>query len=172
MFVVECFEVVIRRVRRSDHPEVQQHLHDDKDVTRERLNAFVHADDATQLRVLAELRARSADQETSLLLTLEAAGVAVIAVMLSVTPHDVFPAPPKPDEGWISYVVFLIVCITLGAFAMVILLPSIWHAVVGNRNHTRAVVWLAAYEHALQERPRTWLVRRSRRSLRTSRSIA
>lgn len=138
----------------------------------ERLDAFIRADDATQLRVLAELRARSADQETSLLLTLEAAGVAVIAVMLSVIPHDVFPSPPKPDEGWISYVVFLIVCITLGAFTMVILLPSIWHAVVGNRNHTRAIVWLAAYEHALQERPRTWLERRSRRNLRTSRSIA
>ena len=167
---MECSEVVIRRVQRSDQPQVQQHLHPDKDVTRKRLDAFIHADDATHLRVLAELRARSADQETTLLLTLEAAGIAILAVMLSVTPHDVFPTPPKPEEGWVSYVVFLIVCIALGAFAMVILLPSVWHAVIGNRNHTRAVVWLAACEHALQERPRTWLGRRSRPSSRMGRA--
>jgi hypothetical protein len=64
----------------SDRPEVQRHLYRDNDVTRDRLDAFVTDDDATRLRVLAELRTRSVDQETTLTLTLQAAGISTVAV--------------------------------------------------------------------------------------------
>lgn len=146
----------------SDRPEVQRHLHRDNDVIRDRLDAFVTDDDATRLRVIAELRTRSVDQETTLTLTLQSAAIATVAVMLAAVRHDVVPAPPHPADGVAGCVAYLLTCIVLGVFAVVIVLPSVWRAVKGNRDTARAAVWLAAYEGALAaaRSPRRSLFRR------------
>lgn len=146
----------------SDRPEVQRHLHRDNDVTRDRLDAFVTDDDATRLRVLAELRTRSVDQETTLTLTLQAAGISTVAVMLAAVRRDVVPAAPHAADGVVGYVAYLLACVVLGVFAVVIVLPSVWRAVKGNRDTARAAVWLAAYEDALAaaRSPRRSLFRR------------
>jgi hypothetical protein len=146
-----------RRPKLSDRPDVAQHLHDHVEVTRAELDAFLRADDAVRLLVLAELRSRGADQETGLVLTLEAAGLAVAAILLLRVP--VLAQPGLSGPWWVQDVTFGIVCLVLGLFAAALVLPSAWRAVRGNRDHQRAVVWLAAYEEAASVRrtkPRTW----------------
>lgn len=161
-----------RRLALNDRPEVAKHLHDHIEVTRTELDAFVAEDDAVQLLVLAELRSQAADQGTTLVLTLEAATVAILAVMLSRIPTASGPAVPDLESGWAGTAAFAIACVVLGAFAVVLAMPSVWHAVIGNRNRARAVVWLGAYEQVLAERkstvameaqPRSWFARRRRR---------
>ncbi|MCE0459493.1 hypothetical protein [Curtobacterium flaccumfaciens] len=137
-----------KRPELSDRPEVAQHLHDDIVVTREKLDAFMRDDDAVQLLVLAELRSRAADQETTLVLTLQAATVTILAVMLARIP--VGSAAPS-SSGWTGSVAFAIAALVLAAFAILLIMPSVRNAVIGNRNRQRAVVWLAAYEQALSE---------------------
>lgn len=137
-----------KRPELSDRPEVAQHLHDDIVVTREKLDAFMRDDDAVQLLVLAELRSRAADQETTLVLTLQAATVTILAVMLARIP--VGSAAPS-SSGWTGSVAFAIAALVLAAFAILLIMPSVRNAVIGNRNWQRAVVWLAAYEQALSE---------------------
>lgn len=158
-----------KRQELKDRPEVAKHLHDHIEVTRTELDAFVGEDDAVQLLVLAELRSQAADQETTLVLTLEAAAVAILAVMLSRIPTASGRAMPDLGSGWVGTAAFAIVCAVLGAFAVVLALPSLRRAVIGNRNHARAVVWLGAYEQALAERRssvaigaplRSWFARR------------
>jgi|GEM_PF-3281107 len=160
-----------KRKELKDRPEVAKHLHDHIEVTRTELDAFVGADDAVQLLVLAELRSQAADQETTLVLTLEAATVAILAVMLSRIPTGSGPAVPDLGSGWVGTVAFAIACVLLGAFAVALAMPSVWQAVIGNRKRARAVVWLGAYEQVLAERgstvameaqPRSWFARRRR----------
>lgn len=98
-----------------------------------------------QMLVLAELRFRAADQETLPVLTFEAATVAILAVMLSRVPAAAARATLDVESGWVGTVV-------LGACGVVLAMPLIWRAVIGNRNNARAVVWLSAYEQALAVR--------------------
>ena len=137
-----------KRPELSDRPEVAQHLHEDIVVTREKLDAFVRDGDAVQLLVLAELRSRASDQETTLVLTLQAATVTILAVMLARIP--VGSAGPS-SSGWTGTVAFAIAALVLAVFAILLIMPSVRHAVIGNRNRLRAVVWLTAYEQALAE---------------------
>lgn len=137
-----------RRPDLSDRPEVAQHLHEDTVVTREKLDAFVRDGDAVQLLVLAELRSRSADQEATLVLTLQAATVTILAVMLARIPVG---SAALSSSGWTGTVAFAIAALVLAAFAILLIMPSVRHAVIGNRNRLRAVVWLGAYEQALTE---------------------
>lgn len=137
-----------KRPELGDRPEVARHLYDDTVVTREKLDAFVRDGDAVQLLVLAELRSRSADQETMLVLTLQAATVTILAVMLARIPVG---SAAFSLSGWAGTVAFAIAALVLAAFAILLIMPSVRHAVVGNRNRLRAVVWLAAYEQALAE---------------------
>jgi len=160
-----------KRQELKDRPEVAKHLHDHIEVTRTELDAFVADDDAVQLLVLAELRSRAADQGTTLVLTLEAAAIAILAVMLSRIPTASGPAVPDLGSGWVGIAAFAIACVVLGAVAVVLAMPSVWHAVIGNRKRARAVVWLGAYEQVLAEhgsmvameaQPRSWFARRRR----------
>ena len=144
-----------RRLALKDRPEVAKHLHDHIEVTRTELDAFAAEDDAVQLLILAELRSQAADQGTTLVLTLEAATVAILAVMLSLVPTASGPAVPDLESGWAGTAAFAIACVVLGAFAVVLAMPSVWHAVIGNRNRARAAVWLGAYEQVLAERRST-----------------
>lgn len=130
-----------KRPELSDRPEAARHLHDDIVVTREKLEAFVRDSDAVQLLVIAELRSRAADQKTTLVLALQAATVTILAVMLARIP--VGSAAPS-SSGWAGTVAFAIVALILAAFAILLIMPSVQHAVIGNRNRLRAVVWLAA----------------------------
>lgn len=139
-----------RRPRPAAHPEVGRHLHEHIDVTRAELDAFLGEDDAVRLLVLAELRAQTADQETSIVLTLEAAGTAVVAIMLSRIPVAAGPAAAGP--WWATDLTLAIACAILGLVAAAILIPSVRRAVKGNLDHQRAVVWLAAYKQAIVER--------------------
>ncbi len=141
-----------KRAALKDRPEVAKHLHKHIEVTRTELDAFAAEDDAVQLLVVAELRSRAADQETTLLLTLEGATVAILAVMLSRIPTASPPAAPDLGSGWAGTAAFAIACAVLGAIAVVLAMPSARRAVIGNRNHARAVVWLGAYEQVLAER--------------------
>lgn len=135
----------------SDQPDVAKHLHDHITVTRAELDAFTNEEDAVRLLVLAELRSRAADQETSLVLTLEAAAIAILAIMLSRIPVDTvngtFPGP-----GWVGALTLGIAYVILAIAAVALIAPSMWRAIKGNRDHARALVWLAAYEEALTER--------------------
>lgn len=137
-----------KRPELSDRPEVARHLHDDTVVTREKLDAFVSDGDAVQLLVLAELRSRAADQETTLVLTLQAATVTILAVMLA---RIHVGSAVLSSSGWEGTVAFAIAALVLAAFAILLIMPSVRHAVIGNRNRLRAVVWLAAYEQTLSE---------------------
>lgn len=137
-----------KRPELSDWPEVAQHLHDSIVITHEKLGAFMRDDDAVQLLVLAELRSRAADQESALVLTLQTATVTILAVMSA--PIPVGSAAPN-SSGWTGTVAFAIAALLLAAFAILLILPSVRHAVVGIRNRLQAVVWLATYEQALSE---------------------
>lgn len=92
--------------------------------------------------------------------------------MLSRIPTASGRAVPDLGSGWVGTAAFAIACVVLGAFAVVLAMPSVWQAVIGNRNRARAVVWLGAYEQVLAERrstiamkaqPRSWFARRRRR---------
>jgi len=139
---------VKKRPELSDRPEFARHLHKDTVVTREKLNAFVRDSDAAQLPVLAALRSRAADQETTLVLTLRAATVSVLAVMLARIPLE---STGASSDGWAGIVALAIAAVVLATFAILLIMPSVRHAVIGNRNRLRAVVWLAAYEQALTQ---------------------
>ncbi|MDB6427459.1 hypothetical protein [Curtobacterium sp. 20TX0008] len=141
-----------KRAALKDRPEVAKHLHKHIEVTRTELDAFAAEDDAVQLLVLAELRSRAADRETTLLLTLEGATVAILAVMLSRIPTASPSAAPNRGSGWVGTAAFAIVCAALGAIAVVLAMPSARRAMIGNRDHAQAVVWLGAYEQVLVER--------------------
>jgi len=145
---------VRRRPNPSDRPEVTKHLHDHIIVTRAELDAFADDEDAVRLLVLAELRSRAADQETSLILALEAAALAILAILLSRIPIN-NPDVSSPGSGWVAVITLGIAYAILAILAIGLIVPSIWYAVKGNRDHARAVVWLAAYEHALIEREPT-----------------
>jgi len=92
------------------------------------------------------------------LIGLEAAALAILAILLSVAPDDLLHTNAQhvtPGlSGWFeSIAVFL-------AYAMItlaIMIPSMIHAVRRNRDHGRAVVWLRAYEQALADRRRGWV---------------
>lgn len=148
----------------KDRPEIAKHLHNHIEVTRRELDAFVREDDAVQLLVLAELRSQAADQETTLVLTLEAATVAILAVMLSRIPTASGPALPDLGAGWVGAAAFAISCVVLGVIAVLLAMPSVWRAVIGNRNHARAAVWLGAYEQVLAESRSTVTVTEPQRS--------
>jgi len=141
---------VKKRQPLSDRPEVAKHLHEHITVTHAEIDAFVRDDDVTRLLVLAELRARSADLETSLVLTLEPAAVAVFAVMLSRVP--VASGGLFAKSGWVNTVAFGVVCLVLAVVVVALLVPSVWHAVKGSCDRVRAAVWVAAYKEALAER--------------------
>lgn len=148
-----------RRPKLSERPEVAKHLHDHIIVTRAELDAFANEEDDVRLLLLAELRSRAADQETSLVLTLEAAAIAIVAIMLSRVPVDAVTVPPGPT--WTRALILGITCALLAVIALALVAPSVWRSVKGNRDHERAVVWIAAYEEALTDRkptppPRFW----------------
>jgi len=145
---------VKRRPKLSERPEVAKHLHDHIMVSRAELDAFTDEEDAVRLLVLAELRSRAADQETSLVLTLEAAAIAILAIMLSRIPIDTVNGT-SPGQGWVGALALGIAYVILAVAAVALIAPSMWRAVKGNRDHTRAVVWLAAYEQALSDRKLT-----------------
>jgi hypothetical protein len=130
-------------------------------VTRAELDAFTNEDDSVRLLVLAELRSRAADQETNLTLTLEAAAIAILAIMLSRLPAAT-TGTASLGHGWVGALALGIVYLVLAVFVLALVAPSVWRAVKGNRDHARAVVWLAAYEQALKDRrpTRNWFSRR------------
>lgn len=143
-----------RRPKLSDRPEVAKHLHDHIIVTQAELDAFTYETEDVRLLILAELRSRAADQETSLVLTLEAAAIAILAIMLSRIPVDA-AVGASPGGGWLGVIILGIAYASLAVVAVALIAPSMWRAVKGNRDHARAVVWLAAYEEALTDRRRT-----------------
>jgi hypothetical protein len=139
----------------GDRPEVQAHLHEDFEVTRAKLDLFAAAPEDVRLLVVAELRRRVEDQEHIIVPTLEAAGLAIFAIFISITPDSMrtVVVGHLTLTGWSRWVTVMAGFFNYAAIVLVVLLPSIRAAVIRNRDRSRAAVWLAAYDTDATGRP-------------------
>lgn len=147
------------RIKKGKHlvekdPEVASHLHDDDEITHERVNSFAEAPTRVQLLVLGQLRLRSEDQEASLLPAVEAMALAILALFLTITPDSMrfaFLAEPIADPvgRWISVTAGMVI---FGLFAAALVLPVVWKSLKADRRRGRASAWLEAYDRELTRR--------------------
>ena len=135
----------------SDRPEVAEHLHDDDEITLERLATFAEAPTSVQLLVLGQLRRRSEDQEAALLPAIEAMGLAILALFLTLIPDSmrfaVLPEPITDPLGrWLGVVAGMAI---LGLAAAILVLPTIKTILRADRNRAGAAVWHDAFDREL-----------------------
>lgn len=128
-----------------------EHLHDDDEITLERLASFANAPASVQLLVLSQLRLKSEDQEAALLPGIEALGIAVLALFLSLTPDSlrfaILTEPITDPLGrWVSVTIGMVI---LGLMAAALVFPTIWTILKADRNRARAAAWHEAFEREL-----------------------
>ena len=138
----------------SDRPEVAKHLHDDDEITLERLKTFGEAPTSVQLLVLGQLRRRSEDQEAALLPAIEAMGLAILALFLTLIPDSmrfaVLPEPITDPLGrWLGVVLGMVI---LALMAVALVLPTIRTILRADRDRGRAAAWHEAYDRELARR--------------------
>jgi len=138
----------------SDRPEVAKHLHEDDEITLERLASFANAADSVQLLVLGQLRRRSEDQEAALLPAIEAMGLAILALFLTLIPDSIrFAVLPEPITDplgrWLGVVLGMVI---LGLAAGALVLPTIRTILRADRDRGRAAAWHEAYDRELTRR--------------------
>jgi hypothetical protein len=138
----------------SDRPEVAEHLHDDDEMTLERLATFGEAPASVQLLVLGQLRTRSEDQEAALLPAIEAMGLAILALFLTLIPDSmrfaVLPEPITDPLGrWLGVVLGMVI---LALVAVALVLPTIRTILRADRDRGRAAAWHEAYDRELTRR--------------------
>jgi len=131
-------------------PEIDAHIHQDFNVTPERVDAFTGLDRAPQLLVIAELRRKSQDQSSSQEFSVFGLVIAILALLAGSSPN-LFAS----EGGPVSPMARVIVWVFLGIIALVILAPSLISLVRANERATRAAVWLGAFESALAEAHRS-----------------
>ncbi len=129
--------------------KAEPHIHNDVDITTDRLNDFALANRSTQVNVLAKLRAQSADDSVATQLTI-ASVVFAIFVVIAAPLITVQPDPALATSWWAR----LILVVALVGVLLLALSPAIWDAAKGHVERERAVVWLAAYEDELARRHR------------------
>lgn len=135
-------------------PAVAAHLHDDDDINLKRLASFADAPPRVQLLVLGQLRLRSEDQEATLLPAIEALAVALLALLLTVTPDSmrfaVFTEPLADPLGrWITVTTGMVI---FALFTAALVLPTIWKSLKADRRRGRAAAWHEAYDRELTRR--------------------
>ena len=128
------------RIRRRKTTRTTPHVHDDFDVSPERLAAFAQADRVVQIATLAVLRERAGDDDNHLMMSFAGIFVAVL-VAATVAPAVV----TDPDLWWVSPITTFVVGIVL----LLALLPSFLPAILASNRRQRAIVWVAAYEDEL-----------------------
>lgn len=131
--------------RRTAEP----HIHNDVDVTTDRLNDFALAGRSTQINVLAKLRAQSADDSVATQLSI-ASLVLAIFVVIAAPLITVQPDPTLASSWWAKPILI----VALVGVLLLALSPALWDAAKGHVRRERAVVWLAAYEDELARRHR------------------
>ena len=164
----------LRRAKKDpvdERPAVAAHLRRDDEITLERLAAFAKAPPDVQLLVLGQLRLQSEDQEAARLPAIEAMGLAILALFLTVTPDNmriaVLTEPIIDPLGrWLSVTVGMGI---FGLMAAALILPTVWSALKADRKRGRAAAWHDAYDRELA-RQRT-LHGRAGRSWRRSHPI-
>ena len=130
-------------------PTIDAHVHNDLNVTVERVRSFGKENRGVQLQVLAHLRATLADQSTAI-------EIAVFALALSLFAYFIRPTGGV-DFREMNWIASLVVALILGGALAIALLPAWGPQLLRNGRQQRAQVWLAAYEDEIQRR-------RSRRS--------
>lgn len=125
-------------------PRVTEHIHNDFEVTPERVRSFGKSDRATRLLVLAELRKRANDDWNSTELTLIGLMFGVAAVILA--PKVGLDVGAHP--AWALAVVGLVV----GFAAVVAFLPIILPAMATHNRRKIAHVWLGAFQDEIERR--------------------
>lgn len=129
--------------------KAEPHIHNDVDVTTDRLNDFALASRSTQVNVLAKLRAQSSDDSVATQLTI-ASVVLAIFVVIAAPLIAMQPDPALATSWWAR----LILVVALVGVLLLALSPAVWDAAKGHVKRERAVVWLAAYEDELARRHR------------------
>lgn len=119
------------------------HLHRDTDVDLRRVNAFLEATPEVRAKVLALLPGQAADDSTSCELALLTLTFSVISIMI---------APASADFGNMDGIGRVIFGVFLGLVALAVVLPIAAPALVRSQRRKAAVVWLGAYEDALEAR--------------------
>jgi uncharacterized membrane protein YbhN (UPF0104 family) len=131
--------------RRNAEP----HIHNDVDVTADRLKDFALASRTTQVSVLAKLRAQGADDSVATQLSI-ASLVLAIFVVIAAPLITVEPDPALTSSWWARPILTVALVVVL----LLALSPALWDAAKGHVRRERAVVWLAAYEDELARRHR------------------
>lgn len=140
-----------KKIAIDNRPEVAAHLHDDDEITLERLASFANSPAPVQLLVLGQLRSRSDDQEAALLPAVEAVAIAILALFLTITPDSMrfaILAEPIADPfgRWISVTTGMAF---FGLFAVALVLPVVWKSLKADRRRGRAAAWHEAFDREL-----------------------
>lgn len=149
-------------------PAVAEHIHFDEAVDEERVARFLDASSALRMRVLAELRRRVGTDQSSGELAVVGLAIALVVALMPSTPA----AALDGAEWWQRLTGGFIA----GVLGVIVLLPMLTRYIVNSVRRDRAIVWLAAFEDAIEHERvpkqchqslRIWLERR--RSRRTTR---
>lgn len=126
--------------RRRKTTRTTPHVHDDFDVSPERLAAFARTDRDMQITTLAVLRERASDDGNHLAMSFTGIFVAVL-IAATVTPVVI------TDAGlwWVSPIAALVIAVVL----LLALLPLLLPAMHASDRRQQAVVWVAAYQDEL-----------------------
>lgn len=120
-----------------------EHMHRHTRITSELVDRFAEAPRENQLQVLAQLRARVADDSHAIELAVAGIAVSVLALLL---------VPPRVDLAHLPWVVSLATGGMLGIFVAVLLVPLLIGSAIRSNRREIATVWLRAYEDELQRR--------------------
>lgn len=129
--------------------KAEPHIHNDVDVTTDRLNDFALASRSTQVNVLAKLRAQSADASVTTQLSIASLVLAIFVVIAA--PLITVQLDPTLASSWWARPILIV---ALVGVLLLALSPALWDAAKGHVRRERAVVWLAAYEDELARRHR------------------
>lgn len=138
----------------DERPEVREHLHNDSEITAQRVTAFALAPIDVQLLVLGQLQEKAEDQESSFVPTIQSMALAILALLLAVTPEGMrFAVVAEPSDDpltrWLAVTLGMAI---YGVVAAGLVLPVVWAIFKSSRRRTRAAAWLKAYEREISRR--------------------